>query len=316
MAKNTDDNEEKDVLDKFYGAKAFVKIKQRLAIGKMLLTFVSLQDTKKHIDCYMEAEEFGGLLMADIKNGSLYKKLIAEKAKGDQYPKAVWTSPMGGNATGNNGKPISRYFTISPGNSKEVVLTAVSYPATQNDTGAFIPVKNANALNRFIIGISWNELRLLQYKWSFLENDYMSKKYCLANMQPNYNFSNESNNADKGASNTSQPDQASNKQKDDSHNKRNDNMTASSGKNYPIVELRTTTLLQPFGSKGHLCFKAIDRKNREYAVVIENSAIETFDPILWAHFKECAFKETGVQYKFELDNKSVSDRSLVKAICQ
>ncbi len=179
-------NEEKNLLAAYYGQKAFVKIKQCLEIGKIQFSFVDKENSKSHIDCYMEAEEFGAILMASIKNGTLIKALMNEKAKGEKYPKAVWTSPIGGNATGNNGKPISRYFEISPGASSEVLFTALGFPAEKNSTGAFIKVKGSKAICTLRIPCSFNDLKVLSYKWSFLEADYMSKKYSFENMKSNY----------------------------------------------------------------------------------------------------------------------------------
>ena len=179
-------NLEKNLLASYYGASAFVKIKQCLEIGKVQFSFVDLKNTKDHIDCYMEAEEFGAILMASIKSGSMIKKLLEEKAKGEQYPKAVWTSPIGGNGTGNNGKPISRYFEISPAAKGEVLFTAHAFPAIKNDKGAFIKEAGSKALLTLRIPCTYNDLKILQYKWSFLEADYMSSKYCLANMKSEY----------------------------------------------------------------------------------------------------------------------------------
>ena len=179
-------NEERNLLAAYYGSKAFVKIKQCLEIGKVQFSFVDKENTKNHIDCYMEAEEFGAILMAGIRNGSLIKAIMTEKAKGEQYPKAVWQSPVGGNATGNNGKPISRYFEIAPASSGEVLFTAHSFPAEKNSTGAFIKVKGSKALMSLRVPCTYNDLKILGYKWSFLEADYMSKKYSVENMKPDY----------------------------------------------------------------------------------------------------------------------------------
>ena len=139
-------NEEKNLLAAYYGKKAFVKIKQCLEIGKIQFSFVDLANSKNFIDVYMLAEEFGAILMAGIKNGSLIKAIMTEKGKGEQYPKAIWQSPIGGNATGNNGKPISRYFEISPSSTSEVLFTAHTFPAVKNDKGDFIKEKVSKAL--------------------------------------------------------------------------------------------------------------------------------------------------------------------------
>jgi hypothetical protein len=178
--------EERNLLAAYYGSKAFVKIKQCLEIGKIQFSFVDKENSKNHVDCYMEAEEFGAILMAGIRNGSLIKSIMTEKAKGEQYPKAVWQSPVGGNATGNNGKPISRYFEISPASSGEVLFTAHTFPAEKNSTGAFIKVKGSKALMSLRVPCTYNDLKILGYKWSFLEADYMSKKYSVENMKSDY----------------------------------------------------------------------------------------------------------------------------------
>ncbi|MCF0127931.1 MAG: hypothetical protein HUJ70_05145 [Pseudobutyrivibrio sp.] len=177
---------EKNLLASFYGASAFVKIKQCLEIGKILFSFVDLKDSKNHIDCYMEAEEFGAILMAGIKNNTLIRQLMEEKAKGEQYPKAVFTSPIGGNATGNNGKPISRYFEISPASKGEVLFTAHAFPAVKNDKGAFIKEQGSRPLLTLRIPCTYNDLKILQYKWSFLEADYMGSKYTFNNMRSDF----------------------------------------------------------------------------------------------------------------------------------
>ncbi len=179
-------NEEKNLLAAYYGKKAFVKIKQCLEIGKIQFSFVDLANSKNFIDVYMLAEEFGAILMAGIKNGSLIKAIMTEKGKGEQYPKAIWQSPIGGNATGNNGKPISRYFEISPSSTSEVLFTAHTFPAVKNDKGAFIKEKGSKALLTLRVPCSFNDLKILAYKWSFLEADYMSKKYSVENMKSDY----------------------------------------------------------------------------------------------------------------------------------
>ncbi len=184
--RNERKTEEKNLLAAYYGKKAFLKIKQCLEIDKIQFSFVEKDDAKNHIDCYMEAVEFGAILMQGIKNASLLKALYDEKKKGDQYPKAVFTSPIGGNATGNKGKPVSRYFTISPASSGEVLFTAYSFPAEKSPTGAFIKVKDSKPIITLRVPCSINDLKVLAYKWSFLENDYMSKKYSFENMKSDY----------------------------------------------------------------------------------------------------------------------------------
>jgi hypothetical protein len=60
------------------------------------------------------------------------------------------------------------------------------YPAEKNETGAFISKKGAKALSIIRVSCSYADLRLLQYKWSFLEQDYMPKKYNMETMKSDY----------------------------------------------------------------------------------------------------------------------------------
>lgn len=181
MANN--ETKDRDVISALYGSKAFVKIHQCLEIDKVCFSFVDKAEPKNHVDVYMEADEFGAILMADIRNKTLFNALAQEKAKGAEYPKEVYTSPVGGNATGNNGKPVSRYFTIAPGTKTDVVFTALAFPAEKNETGAFIKLKGSKAITTLRVPCSYNDLRILQYRWSFLEHEYMTQKYTMANMK-------------------------------------------------------------------------------------------------------------------------------------
>lgn len=166
-----------------YGGKAFVNIKNALEIDKMCLSFVSKDNAKNFIDVYMDATEFGGVLMRYINNGVLLKKLLTEKAKGEQFPSAVWNSKLGGSS--NNGQTIARNFTIAPGASQDVVITAYSYPADEID-GKFVPKKGVKPLLTLRVGCAFEELLELQYCWSFLEQDYMPKHYNLEALKDTY----------------------------------------------------------------------------------------------------------------------------------
>ena len=163
-----------DELHAIYGGKTFVKFKQALDIEKMKVSFVEKENTDNFIDIYMSPEEFGADLIRLIKTNQLANMIKTEKAKGEQYPQAVWTSPLGGTTT--DGKTVARYFTISPGSSQEVVLTAKLMPATSVD-GKYVPTKGAKDLLTIRVGCSLKELYILAYTWSFLEQDYFPKKY-------------------------------------------------------------------------------------------------------------------------------------------
>ena len=78
----------------------FVKVKgNSFHINKTQFSFVEFdaqtKKLQKSIDCYMGLEE-SLIFCQDVLSGKLPKKAAAEKAKGEQYPKPVWSSPLGG----------------------------------------------------------------------------------------------------------------------------------------------------------------------------------------------------------------------------
>ncbi len=105
----------------------FVKVKgNSFHIGKTLFSFVEFdahtKKLQKSVDCYMGLEE-SLIFCQDVLSGKLPKMAAKEKAKGEQYPKAVWHSPLGGvneqkakeRNLRSDGKAISRCFNIAPG---------------------------------------------------------------------------------------------------------------------------------------------------------------------------------------------------------
>lgn len=276
-------NKEPEVLHDFYGSKAFVKIKQCLEIDKMCFSFVNSQEgkTKEHIDCYMKAEEFG-LLAIDIKNGTLIRKLEEEKRKGAQYPNPVWTSPMGGATI--NGNAVSRYFDIAPASIQgyDVVFTAKVFPAETNSTGVYIPVKGAKATLILRIPGTITDLRMIQYKWSWLEKDYMSKKYNLDSMK--------AKNTNQQTKPSTGPATSSSSGSNNSENipTGNDSSTNSVKENF--VELRSLTPVVGYGKRGYKCLKAITKNNKEMILVIPPENLT----------KECDNLKPGVMFRVML----------------
>ena len=89
-----------NVISELNTLNTFVKVKgNSFDIGKTLFSFVEFdKNTKKlqkSVDCYMGMEE-SLIFCHDILSGKLPKLAAKEKAKGEQYPKAVWHSPLGG----------------------------------------------------------------------------------------------------------------------------------------------------------------------------------------------------------------------------
>lgn len=182
--------EEKDVLARFDGRGVILKVKQALEIDKMLFSFVQYGADNKltnSVDCYLDASEFG-LLMERIRNESLQKSIFAEKQRwqssGDKYPKEIYISPIGGSHTKDGA--VSRFFSIAPAAKYDVVFRAMAFPAAVSQTGAFIAQKGAKPIATILVSTTFHELAKMAYKWQWLENDYMSHKYCMANMKNAY----------------------------------------------------------------------------------------------------------------------------------
>ena len=129
----------------------FVKVKgNSFDIGKTLFSFVefdkNIKKLQKSVDCYMGMEE-SLIFCHDILSGKLPKLAAKEKAKGEQYPKAVWHSPLGGvneqkareRKLRSDGKAISRSFNIAPGSKADFVLTVTQGAGKSQPNGIITP---------------------------------------------------------------------------------------------------------------------------------------------------------------------------------
>jgi len=163
---------DKDLLLAIYGGKAFVKIYQALEIGKIKFSFVNKENTKEHIDCYIDADDFASDLIAIIDSDEIRKRAYAAKQEKEQtksnYAKDIWESRVG---VSQSDTSQLRKFTIQPGTSQDY-----AFRATQNRVS-------------IVVGFAHRELKLLSYRWHFLEADWnkrMAEKYCLKNMTSEY----------------------------------------------------------------------------------------------------------------------------------
>lgn len=127
---------ERDYLYAIFGYETFVKIKPAFNIGKVLFAFVN-KKTKEYIDCYIDLLDYEELL-EQIRLGEFRRLIAEEKNKGQQYPKAIWDSGLGGTSKG--GKTIFRKFSIAPGARQYAVFTAECGPANHED-GLYAPIK-------------------------------------------------------------------------------------------------------------------------------------------------------------------------------
>lgn len=303
MAKNYE-NKEPEVLAAWYSDKAFVKIKQVLDIGKILFSFVNKEKPDENIDCYLTAEEFGALLMADIKNRLLFKQLSEEKAKGEQYPKAIWTSPIGGSESG--GKTISRYFNIAPGSKSEVVITALCFPADKNATGAYIQKKGVKALITLRVPCTYNDLKILQYKWSFLENDYMSEKYSVANTTSTYNRKQKDTNPKESSSSSDKNTNPNQTQSSTDTNAASEDGTNSKPPEQPKMlsdTFKTKNNIADRKAGGMYLYACRKNDEKPIAVVFLNEQTKAYES-QWNEFREKTMQKTGIQFRINYTEKN------------
>lgn len=172
--KNQNISTELNVLHAVYSSKTFLKVKQWLEGGQMIFSFVN-KDTKDFIDVYFSADEM--MLFCDKILNETLQKIINDSG---------YTSPIGGNSTGNNGKPISRYFSITKGSKVPYLFKAVIFPAKESTTGAFIPIQGQKPLKEITVPMNEDNLYLIARKWRYLQDDYYREKYCIKNMKSSY----------------------------------------------------------------------------------------------------------------------------------
>lgn len=172
---NTNHNEisDNDALIAIYGGKSFLKIYQALEIGKIKFCFVPKDEPKNSIDCYMNADDFASDFIAMIDSGELrklaYNARVEQQKTGAQYASDVWESRVGVSTSGDTEQ--LRKFTIQPGNAQEFMFRA------------------SQGKKSVTIGFGWRELKLLSYRWHFLEadwNEMMKAKYNIKAMENAY----------------------------------------------------------------------------------------------------------------------------------
>lgn len=206
MAKN---NVEKEVICSAYGKKGFFKVKAAWDIQRVLFSFVDT-GSRKSIDCYLPVAR-AKALVKKFNSGQLDKMLAKSihtaEAENKQYPPCVWMSPYGG--TENNGKCISRYFTLSPGMKTTTgkynyaVLTAYEFPASKNSLGGFEPKKGAApslTIRVPVIERAEFEDKIIELEEAIQR--YYDWRYSYENVKSAYNRSNESDRSESGESPT------------------------------------------------------------------------------------------------------------------
>lgn len=165
--------EDNDLLLAIYGNDNFLKVYQALEIGKIRFSFVPKEDPKNSIDCFVNADDFASDLIDLIDSRDLIRmannSLAKQKQEEKTYPDVIWESKAG--LVSNSENAVIRKFSIQPGKTQEFV-----FRATQG--------KKA-----IMVGFSFRDLKLLSYRWHYLEKDWdtiMAAKYNSEAMMNSY----------------------------------------------------------------------------------------------------------------------------------
>ena len=146
-----------DEADLIYDIHGFghLYIKQCFEIGKIKWHFVDGKDSKKIIDVYMNPMDAKALCRMILRDyNSLEVRLEKERAKGQQWPEAAFTSNMSGGKSGND--IVARQFSLNIGAKSKYVLQAKQMPATRAEDGKTVPLKKGqgNESLRFMITVA------------------------------------------------------------------------------------------------------------------------------------------------------------------
>lgn len=192
-------------IHEIFARNTFLKVKPAFEIGKVLFSFVEFTEVNrevkltKSVDCYLSVAD-AALLARKITSFRMYKMIEAERQKGEQYPKEVWNSPLGGvkeedakkRGLREDGMAVSRTFNIAPGAEKYkqyAVLTARSQAGKSDENGLIVPVQDKNATVIRVAMANHDEVEKLGIMLEAAIHVYMAEhikisSYQNENMQP------------------------------------------------------------------------------------------------------------------------------------
>ena len=132
-----------------YGAEWFVKIKDALAIAKVVFSFVNKSNAKEeHFDIYLDVNEFLSLCN-DFENHTAMRILAQEKANGEKYPKFYRF-----NLGENGGKSLGLSASDAPG----AVVLHGEVPGANGKGKIRKAIKVENATAFFASARFWTEV--------------------------------------------------------------------------------------------------------------------------------------------------------------
>lgn len=174
----------------------FIKIKSNsFGIEKVIFSFVQYSNENgqnkllNNIDIYMSFADCL-LLCNDVLSGKINKLCLAEKEKGEKYPKPVYKSPLGGineqkakeRKLRDDGKAISRSFNIIPGRRAPFVFIAEQKAGrTDEATGIIIPESGKAEISVTVSADNDNikkmALMIKSHITAFMSSQYALGKY-------------------------------------------------------------------------------------------------------------------------------------------
>lgn len=285
--------DEKEVIDAFYSDKAFVKIKNKLGIGKILFAFADIADAKnKSIDYFMDAVSCL-ILCKNILNYRLEKKLMeslqVQKANGDKYPKEVWDSPV---LPANEEKTVFREFHIGPSTLKNYKL---SFRAKQGNITLFIPIE------------SYERLMEAAQKLFYVLEDYCKMTYTVENTTSDYDKRRQSGRENNYSRNSTPQNALEPHTEAKSGQAENIKPPSVSSVESPKTDCTTSdgvfqqaSEMKAMTNPANLCMQVYTRDSEKKTVIFLGTETKKVEPSKWKSFlMRCNSKENRFRFSME-----------------
>ena len=163
-----------------------------LPIEKLQINFLKYDESKdkgnrvsQRISIYIDVPKALELCQ-DILSGKISLLADAERKKGAQYPKEVWSIMGGTSATklANKGKSRpdgmseSRVMKIAPGSKMPFIFTAESGKGEENDKGLIVPKYGTKPEQRIFIGLDASSLKQFALMTKMHIEAFVTSQYC------------------------------------------------------------------------------------------------------------------------------------------
>lgn len=307
----------------FFGNNKFLKIKNNsFNIGMVLFSFVTTDEEmhaikEQSFDCYLSFAD-SLRLCTDIIFGKISAKAEQERAKGNKYPNAVWTSGLGGvneeNAKARglrtDGKAVSRTFSIVPG-QKPFVFIGQQGSGHSDEGGLIVPEKTE--LKVYVPVESEAELKNMAESLQMAIYAYTTAKYSkfynFTIYSPTENMSQEKSEKSDNASQKNsdlKPDSkisATSNKEPKENAKSQTNSSNVSGTTTVACEMKHMTaaghteVLPTRGNGEKMCMQIVDEKSNILTLIFLPEDIKKVEPAKWQKFVKL-LKEKGKRFSF------------------